>query len=114
MANEFQLVEYTVSLTALNAVVKNQSGQLLRNDTLVFETLVEANWSKYLFALSEIVAASGWYAGNFPTGYTTAGTFTYLIYNMAAGTAWANRVYTGYAGRLQWSGIAEVFPGHWA
>jgi hypothetical protein len=105
MSNEIQYA-YPRGKT-LYAVVLNASGQIWNTTTSAFESPTNTDWTKYANSVTEIVASTGFYTGNFPTAITAAGTYPVTLYVRVSGTA-ASTDTPIATGAIDWSGTFEM------
>lgn len=106
MSKEIQIPNWTTGKN-LNAVIRNTIGQVLRTDTLLFETYSTANLYKYASGLTEQGTASRFYTGNFPN--ISAGVYGVTCYEQASGVIGETDIFVG-GGDIIWNGFSVGFP----
>lgn len=110
MAGEIQATD--THGNTLYAQVRNSVGQIWNTASSVFQTYVTANIADYDVALTEQGTASGFYAGTFPTGITTAGTYSVTVLRRAGGSP-AETDSVVAAGNIEWSGSVASLSATW-
>ena len=107
MASELQLAYGTTGST-LYAVVRNATGSVWNTAGAAFEAYSGANWTDYDVALTE-QGSSGYYAGTFPAGITSAGVYPVEVRLRAGGSPAVTDTVVG-TGVVEWDGSAVVRP----
>ena len=106
MANEARLTGST-GMTVY-ALVRNASNQVWRPASSAFEAYNSANYANYATAISLTEqGATGVYAGSFPTGITTPGTYYVDIRKRVGGSAAVSDTPFGEV-VIEWDGTSEV------
>lgn len=104
MASEIQIqTAPAISNANAQAIIRNSSAQVWNGSAFV--AWVDANINTYKIGLTEQGTASGFYTGNFPTGITTAGTYSIVVYNEAGGSLVVGDTIIG-VGYVDWDGSA--------
>lgn len=106
MANEIQ-VRWTSGKT-LYAQIKQATGNIWNTASSTFVAYATADVADYDVALSELGTASGQYNGTFPTGITTAGTYTVTVFERIGASVAETDSTVGIDTDFQWSGAAHV------
>lgn len=107
MANELQVFNLTSGSTYY-AVVLNEAGEYWNGGTSAFEAYNASHWTNYAVS-SETANSAGDWLGDFPTGITTAGTYSVQVRLRAGGSA-AITDTTVADGTIQWDGTQEDLP----
>ena len=104
MSNE---IEYAYATgKSLYALIMNASGQVWNTSTAAFVSPSTGSWTSYPVAVNE-QSSTGLFTGSFPTGITSPGTYTVMVYAQAGGSA-ASTDTPIATGAIDWSGTAEM------
>jgi hypothetical protein len=101
MANEL-LIHYPTGAT-LYALLHDATGQVWNGSA--FAAPGSANWTDYDITMAEVATATGLYRGTMPAA--VAGAYTFIVRKQAGVNPAVGDIAVG-AGKIEWSGTAEV------